>query len=235
MSACNANQAPFDRLTERDCIAVASEAIRLVNKYAAIGYSVTVDQDAFDKIVTKDGFVSTPYELCAWVCLIAARTEIDKFLEPGPMSFFFESGFKDQKVANRMMKNIFGAPQLRSFYRYKQHAFVDKKKVRPIQAADLLAWQWYKHGTRVAKGITKPRGDLAELSRGTPHYTVHFSAERLQAMVNSINARAGTPIGNEIAGIAMANPSSPLFPRRQDGTGSAIEYERLKVLYPERF
>src|SRR5215471_10652228 len=110
------------------------------------------------------------------MCLVAVRAEIDKLIAPGPMSFFFESGFKDQKVANRMMTNIFGAPQLRSLYRYKQHAFVDKTQVRPIQAADLLAWQWYKSATRLANGITRPRGDLAALFGGTPHYVMHANA-----------------------------------------------------------
>jgi hypothetical protein len=133
------------------------------------------------------------------------------------------------------MSNIFGAPKLREFYRYKQHAFVDKKQVRPIQAADLLAWQWYKHVIRITNGIIKPRGDLAALSRGKPHYAVHFDAERLQAMITAINTKSGTPIGNEIAGIAMAHPSSSLFPRHQGGSGNAIEYERLKTQYPERF
>jgi len=54
-------------------------------------------------------------------------------------------------------------------------------------------------------------------------------------MVDGINAKAGTPIGNEIAGIAMSNPSSSLFPKRPGEAGSKEAYERLKEDYPERF
>jgi hypothetical protein len=54
-------------------------------------------------------------------------------------------------------------------------------------------------------------------------------------MVDAINARASTPIGNEIAGIALANPSSPLFPKKPGESGSQTAYERLKAEYLERF
>ena len=55
MSACNAGQAPFDHLTGPQCIAVATEAIALINQYAAFGYAVTVEQEAFNKVVTPSG------------------------------------------------------------------------------------------------------------------------------------------------------------------------------------
>jgi hypothetical protein len=54
-------------------------------------------------------------------------------------------------------------------------------------------------------------------------------------MVDAINARAGTPVGNEIAGIALANSSSPLFPKKPGESGSQTAYERLKAEYLERF
>lgn len=133
------------------------------------------------------------------------------------------------------MNNIFKAPELRASYRYKSHTFVDKLEARPTQAADLLAWQRYKAATRLAKGITKPRGDLAALLTGTPHWAMHANADRLQAMIDAIKAKAGSPIGNEIAGLALSNPSSPLFPKRRGEAGSARAYEQIKNDYPKRF
>jgi hypothetical protein len=64
---------------------------------------------------------------------------------------------------------------------------------------------------------------------------MHVTPDILQSLVDGINARAGTPVGNEIAGIAVSNPSSPLFPKRAGEAGSKAAYELLKAQYPERF
>ena len=235
MSLCNMRFDPFDRLTEQECIDVATDAIGLINKYASYGYAVTVDKKAFNKIITKHGVVSTPYELCVWLCLTAARSEMNKIMRASGMSFLFETGFEHQPQANKMLNNIFKSPQLKEWFNYTSHSFVDKERCRPAQAADLLAWQWYKDMTRRARGMMQPRGDLRALTDGTRHFAIHLSADVLQDLVTRINAKAGTPLGNEIAGIALRNPSSALFPQRPGEQGSLTEYEKLKKQYPERF
>jgi hypothetical protein len=235
MSACNQHRWPFDSLTKTQCIAIATDAIGLINKYALFGHAVTIDQKAFNKTITSKGVVSTPYELCSWLGLTAVRAEISKKWPITGMSFFFEAGFSHQTQAERMMKRIFQSPQLRQLYAYKAHTFVVKEDCRPTQAADLLAWQWYKDLTRRAKGATQPRGDLRALVEKTQHYMLHADNHLLQKLVEDMNARAGSPLGNEIAGIAMRNPDSSLFPKHPGESGSAEEYEKLKRGYPDRF
>jgi hypothetical protein len=233
MSACNAHEHPFDRLTDGECIKIATEAIGLINKYASIGFAVTVDQAAFSEVITSKGVFSTSYELCSWLSLVCVKTQADRLFPLSPMSFFFEAGFQHQGVANKMMNRIFKIPSLRKMYRYKAHAFVDKTECRPIQAGDLLAWQWYKNATRQAKGLIKRRGDLAALLAGSHHYTLHLDAERLQRLVEAINIRAGSSLGNEIAGLAIRDPSNPIFPKRSGESGDAEAYEKLRKTHGE--
>ena len=230
MSACNSGNYPFDRLTEPECISIATEAIQLIGQYATIGYSVAVDKAAFAKIVTTRGFVSTPYELCSWGLLILARTRT--MLREGDigMSFFFKSGFQDQGPANKMMGRIFKNPKWRTIYGYRSHTFIDKTECRPTQAADLLAWQWYKDATRRANGLTKPRGDLKALLEGTRHYVIHLNNDTLQEFVDYVNAKAGTPLGNEVAVHAL-RASEPIFAKRQGESGSQQTYEELKSYF----
>lgn len=227
MSACNSNTDPFEDLSEAECIAVAKEAISIINRYAHHGYACTVDATAFERIVTKKGFVSTPYEFCVWMILVASKSVVSVKYPQSVLSYFFESGFRDQKNANNLMHNIFASPDLRSSYRYGSHSFVDKTLCRPTQAADLLSWQWYKDMTRRRDGRTSPRGDLKALTDGTPHSVFHAADNELQKLVDGINARAGSPVGNEIAGIAGRNPKSPLFPRRSGERGDAEAYKKL--------
>jgi hypothetical protein len=231
MSACNANMYPFDKLSAQQCIDVATEAIGLIKEFALVGYAVTVDQHAFDRIVTRNGFVSTPYEFCALLCLVSAR-EITHHLS-SRMAYFFEAGFPHQGVANNMMNRIF--TDTKEWYKYKSHSFVDKIDCRPCQAADLLAWQWYKQAKRAEQGKTVPRGDLFALLEGPQHMVLHADARILQEMVDAFCAKAGSPLGNEIAGLCMRNPKHPIFPKRPGESGSVEAYERLKAQYPERF
>jgi hypothetical protein len=79
------------------------------------------------------------------------------------------------------------------------------------------------------------RGDLAELLSKTRHFTFHADASKLQKFVDLINKKAGTPIGNEIAGIALRNPNSHLFPKYPGEVGSAKEYKKLAEKSPEKF
>ena len=80
MSLCNAKDRgePFDKLNDTECIDLAIEAIGLINKFASIGYAITIDKKAFNRIITKRGVVSTPYEFCSWLCLTASRSEMHK-------------------------------------------------------------------------------------------------------------------------------------------------------------
>lgn len=227
MSACNAGQDPFDRLSEEECIEVATEAIGLIGKHAAHGFAVTVDQASFYRVVTAKGFVSTPYELCAWLCLVTTNSYAERAHPNSGMSFVFESGFKDQTTANGMMNNIFNAPKLRESYRYVSHSFIDKKLSRPTQAADILAWQWFKDYKRNKNGARKRRGDLEALISGTRHFAMHLGQDKLQEYVDKINEMAGSPYGSAMMGLALRNPKSPVFAQRPGETGSKEVFDRF--------
>ncbi|MGI8567659.1 MAG: hypothetical protein ACR2KT_00470 [Methylocella sp.] len=47
--------------------------------------------------------------------------------------------------------------------------------------------------------------------------------------------RISLNLTNEIAGIALRNPSHRLFPKRPGEEGNLAEYEKMKNDYPERF
>jgi hypothetical protein len=235
MSACNYGAWPFDKLSEQECIEVETEAINLIGRYAVFGNAVTVDEDGFERIITSDGIVSTPYELCAWIGLTAARHELGKRWPVTGMSFFFEEVFKHQPQADRMMKNLFQSAELKAFYAYKSRSFVSKEECPPAKGADLLAWQWWKDFTRRQEGKTKSRGDLEALLSKVPHRALHIDEATMKQMVSELNRMAGSPLGNEIAGIAVRNPGSRFFSREHGMSGSAEEYEKLKAKYPERF
>lgn len=194
--------------------------------------TVTVDNRSFYEIVTSNGFVSSPYEFCAWMCLVGSNLKIEESaFNERKSAFIFESGFRHQGVANKMMARIFSSPSLREKYKYKSHTFIDKTEARPLQAADVLAWQWYKDDKRRNSGISEPRGDLRHLMSKVPHYARHADADRLRHMVNRLAEQVGNPLGSQIVGEAIRNPNSPIFKRRpiEQWAGHAFEAFANKV------
>ncbi len=64
------------------------------------------------------------------------------------------------------MNRMASHPGIKDRYHYVAHAFADKQKVLPLQAADLLAWQWYTEMKRQLAGMTTSRKDLTALIKG---------------------------------------------------------------------
>lgn len=127
-----------------------------------------------------------------------------------------------------MMNRIFTNQEMKERYRYKAHAFVDKVAVRPTQAADVLAWQWYKDLTRRNNGAKKPRADCAALLRGTPHRVLHADEGMFQRAIDWMNARAGGNWGNELTALAIRDPTNPVFPQTSGALGDKDAFDRFK-------
>ena len=81
------------------------------------------------------------------------------------------------------MNELFSAKQEQ--YRYAGHAFVPKEKSPAIQAADLLAWQWYKDKKNQGEGRPR-RKDCASLLE-KHHNAVHLDREGLLTVILSSN------------------------------------------------
>jgi hypothetical protein len=163
MSACAHGNAPFDKLSRDYRIEAETKAIELIKEYADHGVAVTINPKDFDRVVIKNNVISSPYEWCMWVCLIAVRSWVQKSNRSGGIAYFFEAGHKDQGKANALMNLIFSHSGLKSEFRYKAHGFVEKIESRPAQAADLLAWQFLTECRRLAEGKELPRQDFASL------------------------------------------------------------------------
>lgn len=226
MSACNARKRPFDHLTEQQCIAVATEAIGLINKHATLGFGTAVDQGAFYRIFGKTVF-RTPYQFCAWHSLPPVRMWCDEHAPDAKASFFFESGFRHAGQARVMMDRIFEMPNLSKQYRYKSHTFIDKEESGPLQAADLLAWQWYKYASRFRAERTKPRGDLVALTNGTAHYMLSFDEKLLREQLARMERFPRSQLGMSTANMLNAALSDDrtrfkIMPRRP---GDHIDFE----------
>jgi hypothetical protein len=206
MSACNVERPPFDKLSRDECDLVAREAIRLVIKYAKLGYFVAIKPTEFYEVVGERGFAYNPYTLCAHVCLLGMRYWADRNDPKARISYFFEAGAKHQRDAALVFDNLANDPSREWKEMYSGHTFVLKKKSMPTQAADMLARQASKQMKRAENGLQRPRGDFAALLDGVRHEWLEATKSRLQELVDNLNQAAGVDDGHRLVGRALRSP-----------------------------
>jgi hypothetical protein len=191
MSACAQGVDPFDKLPMPQRIKAETEAIAIIRREITLGIAVTVDPKIYEEIIPKIPELGDAYSFCAHTCLTAVKSWARESNYKGDIAYFFESGHKSQSEANQIMQNIFKIPELRQQHRYLSHSFVDKEKVRPVQAADMIAWHWQKDHKRRDEGVRPdPRKDtralLAEDPTGKPTYrTMHWNRFMLESMADN--------------------------------------------------
>lgn len=203
MSAVNAARPPFDKLGADGCDQLAREAIALVVEFATYGYFVAIRPDEFYEVVTDKGFAYNPYTLCAHVCLMGMRywSEIN---DPNALiAYFFEAGARHQGDAALVLNNLSKTPSRVIEFRYAGHGFLLKERSMPTQAADMLAWHSSKNIMRADAGLNFPRGDFKALLDGVQHGAWLGTKPNLLEIVRLLNASAGSPAGNRMAGRVM--------------------------------
>ena len=169
MVDCAHGNRPFDKLTKEQCIAVEKEMIAIIREHVLFGMAVSIPERDYDEIFPR-GYAQygSAYSYCCHTCIAVVNEWIKANYVAGETAYFFEAGHKSQNEANRIMNAIFANPTQRRDYRYAGHSFGDKKKLRPLQAADLFAWLNANQAKRVLRGEKTMRADLRALLTGRP-------------------------------------------------------------------
>jgi uncharacterized protein DUF3800 len=160
MSSCAHNQKVFKRFTRDQCDIIAREAIGLIVDHMSYGFAVSIEK-RFAHLIPTGNLTFSAYSFACWQCLMAIRKWADTENYRGDVLYFFEQGHDSEHEADKLMIDIFKQTELQSVYRSSGHGFYDKRKVRPLQCADILAWQWLTHSKRMKReGISDPRGAI---------------------------------------------------------------------------
>jgi hypothetical protein len=171
MTACAHNNYPFDGLSRDECIEVEKEVIKLINEHALLGLAIAVNEHDYNVLFTRPDVTGDAYSFFCRQILAGVQSWIRRNDFEGDISYFFEAGHASQTRANAIMNRLFKDRRLRKSYHYASHDFVDKKIIRPGQAADILAWQqatqmkrWLKSDSRIRADfralMVKPRHEL---------------------------------------------------------------------------
>lgn len=153
--------------------------IRLANRFSWTGFATTLIPSEYsdfpEQLYVLPGL--SPYSLCLQSCIANVALHWVKNTQfTGKISYFFESGHKDQAEADRLMRALIADQHVSESLRYGSHQFVTKTSAIPVQAADLLAWQWYTDRKRKLEGLPR-RKDCESLLSTNRVLTTHLSVD----------------------------------------------------------
>jgi hypothetical protein len=200
MTDCAHNQWPFDHLSRDECIEAEKAMIALINEHAELGVAIAVNEQDYWHLFGPNSPGGSPYSFCCWQVLAGIRNWIQKNNFEGEISYFFEAGHASQSEANRIMSRIFTDPGLRAGYHYASHSFVDKEKLRPLQTADILAWQWHTQMKRWLKNDHRRRADFQALAAKPRHEMFIGNRKNLARVIACHRYYQGLPVRDGITG-----------------------------------
>jgi len=187
MSACAHHSEPFNKLTNDQCDQVARNMISIIKKWASKGIAITVEQKIYDKIVPTSPNLGSAYSCCMHQCLIAVRSWADENRYTGKIAYFFETGHKSHSETDQIITKLFNESALNYSLRYAGHSFIPKKDANGIQAADLVAWQWFTDRKRIREGLPHRKDCIALMFDGKPpHNVYHFEEPHLRAISDPV-------------------------------------------------
>ena len=151
----------------------------LIKRRARIGVAVSAIEADFQAV--KPQWATYSFYTYLAQCLTSGISDWAvrrKFA--GRISYIFENGHESQNEADRGLGALGEFPVCREGSRYYSHAFLSKKDSCGLQAADILAYEWYQDRKNQIEGsLRRRRKSLLALGEGKLHVNAHFSREMI--------------------------------------------------------
>jgi hypothetical protein len=121
------------------------EAVKIVNRRITAGFAVSCNIREVELLSPKwiRGFRHA-YALCCHLSMVAVGTFLAKTGNEERVNYVFESGHPHEAEARDFMRHVVQNPDVKESYRHSGDAFLSKADAVPLQAADMLAWEWAK-------------------------------------------------------------------------------------------
>jgi len=181
MVDCAHGAGVFKGIPRNERAAIAAKMIGNIKRRTLVGLAVSVNLEHWGQLAPDSPIIGSPYSFCVTVAMAGVHQWIKSVKYEGDAAYFFESGHKSRNEANWIMEQTYDVPELRKDAHYIGHAFVEKESAPPVQAADLLAWQFYTDVRRQLEGETVHRKDFASLIEH-PHKAVFVTPDKIELL-----------------------------------------------------
>lgn len=158
----------FKSAGRQECARLGKRAIEIIRSRAMFGTAVSCDLNEVAGLLPKgvEG-LEHAYPICARLCMHSIGSLVGKARLPGSVAYFFESGDRYYKAANRFLEKLVSAEAgdaFRQVCRYHSHTFLPKCAL--LEAADMFAWEYAKYVDETVNKRRRPmRRSLVEIIR----------------------------------------------------------------------
>jgi hypothetical protein len=177
-------QGHFSKTTVAERDALMRSAVQIINKRMTVGVAVSCRLQEMKALSPKfiRGFGNTYSVCCHWV-MNSLCLALDKVGIKEQIAYIFEAGHPDEPEARDFVRGMTAYPELKKFYRHSSDSFLPKQDAIPLQAADLLAWEWAKfQDETLDKHRREMRGSLKALLLHAPtrYHIAHLEGTKLE-------------------------------------------------------
>lgn len=162
---CANGRKEYEKLSKDNRIKAQKLLIGNIRRRTIMGCGANINVEQYEEIFKNYKRAPSAYAYAVISCLNIVRSWIERSKYEGDIAYFFESGFRDRSDADQFLNEILYTEDSKRDYRYISHTFAEKKKYKPLQAADMLAWFTNQEFTRIMRGKPDRRKDFEALLR----------------------------------------------------------------------
>jgi len=164
MSILSHLKAPFKGFSREKKDALDREAAGIIRANAACGFAVAVDQALFRQIADLGRLNADRYEFSAWMAVMLTTIWRQDTNAVGTVNYVFEAGDTREREVAKIMNLVRSDPVQADIIGSGSLSFAAKADGYGCQAADMLAYLWFRDVKRRVESPAKPpRKDLAAL------------------------------------------------------------------------
>jgi hypothetical protein len=181
----------FKDLKRAEADRLLKEAVTIVKRRISFGTAISCYLSEINALSPRfiRGF-GHAYPVCCHMAMTCVGDWLRRTDNHHPVTYFFEQGHEFEGEARWFMQHFTKAPEMKEHYQYHSDTFIGKADARPLQSADLLAWEWAKcQDETIDNGIRHIRQSLRALFEPAPfqHYKVlHLTGEPLKRYLDHI-------------------------------------------------
>jgi hypothetical protein len=169
--------------------------VDITKQTMSYGITVCIPTATYQQVIQHDpkmrNMAGSAYYLCLIRCVEYFSSWLERGKLDGDITYFFEAGDKYAGQAADFLSKIKNHDELCRRYRLHDYGFPTKADAPPLQAGDLLAWEWQRsYGTAMIPGLeARPwRRTLANLAE--KYHQAELLTETsvgLRAMLNTLS------------------------------------------------